>query len=103
MPASLRPRSIRRRMPTLVKPVFGIDDEVDRGGDVGRAVGAVLQMHRQRGEVGVVAGQHDLLRRRLGARDLDDLGLVAQPPLDFAQQLVRLDAEGAGDAARGCR
>ena len=60
-----------------------IDDVVDRGRDIGPAVGAVLEMHRQRGEVGVVAGQHDLLHRRLGAGDLDDLRLVAQPPQHF--------------------
>ncbi len=52
-------------------------------------------MDRQRGQVGLVAGQHDLLRGRLGARHLDDLGLVAQPALDFGDQCARLDAEGA--------
>ena len=46
---------------------LGIDDVVDRGGDVGPAVGAMAEMHRQRGEIGVVAGEHDLLHRRLGA------------------------------------
>ena len=75
-----------------------IDDEIGRRRDIGRAVGAVLEMHGQRGEIGVGAGQHDLLRRRLGARDLDDLGLVAHALLDFAQQLARRDAEGARDA-----
>ena len=76
-----------------------IDHEVGRRRDIGRAVGAVLEMDGQRGQVGVVAGQHDLLRRRFGARDFDDLRLVAQAPLDFPQQLVRRDAEGARDAA----
>ena len=74
-----------------------IDHEIGRRRNIGRAVGAVLEMHGQRGEVGVGAGQHDLLRRRLGARDLDDLRLVAHAPLDLAQQLVRRDAEGARD------
>ena len=74
-----------------------VDDEVGGRRDIGRAVGAVLEMHGQRGEIGVGAGQHDLLRRRLGARDLDDLGLVAHPLLELAQQLARGDAEGARD------
>ena len=74
-----------------------IDHEVDRGGDVGGAVGAVPEMDRKRGEIGVVAGEHDLLRRRLGARDLDHVRLVAQPPQQLGQELVRLDAEGARD------
>ncbi len=92
-----RERSIRRRRPTLVKPVFGSITIVDRGGDIGPAVGAVLQMHRQPGQVGVGAGQHHRLAGRLGARHLEHLRLVAQPPLDLLQQLVRLDAERRRD------
>jgi len=72
---------------------FGIDDVVDRGGYVGAAVGAVLEMHRQLSDVGVIAGQNHLLARRLGARDIDNVWLVAQPPLDFLQQGIRLDPE----------
>ena len=44
-------------MPTLVMPVARIDREVDRGRNVGPAVGAVTEMHRQLGEVGLVAGR----------------------------------------------
>ena len=44
---------------------LGVDHEIDRGGDIGPAVGAVPEMHGQLGEIGVVAGEHDLLRRRL--------------------------------------
>ena len=40
-------------------------------------------MHRQLGEVGVVAGQHHLLARRLGARHLDDLGLGSAAAAGF--------------------
>ena len=54
-------------------------------------------MHRQRGQVGII-GEHDLLHRRLGTRDFDDLGLVAQAPLHFRQELVRRDAERERDA-----
>ena len=54
-------------------------------------------MHRQRQQVGVVAGEHDLLHRRLGARDLDDLRLAAQPALDLGRELCRRDAERAGE------
>ena len=77
-----------------------IDDIVDRGRDIGPAVGAVLQMHRQLGHVGVVAGQHHRLAGRLGARHFENLRLVAQPPLHFLQQLVRLDAERRRDPER---
>ena len=44
---------------------------IDAGGNVRRAVGAVLQMHRQRGEIGLVVLEHDLLHRRLLRRHLD--------------------------------
>ena len=98
-PVSCCERSISRRRPTLVQPVLGSIDIVDRGGDIRPAVGAVLQMHRQLGDVGVVAGQHHRLAGRLGARHLENLGLVAEPPLDFLQQLVRLDAERRGEPA----
>ncbi len=55
----------------------------------------MAEMHRQGGEIGVVAAQHDLLRRRLGARHLDDVGSVAQPPQQLGDQLPRRHAEGA--------
>ncbi len=74
-----------------------VDDEIDRGGDIGRAVGAVPEMDRERGEIGILAGEHDLLHRRLRARDLDDIGLVAQPPQQLRQQLGRRDPERARD------
>ena len=74
-----------------------VDDIVDGGGDIRPAVGAVLQMHRQPGHVGVVAGQHHRLAGRLGARHLENLRLVAKPPRHFLHQLVRLDAERRRD------
>src|SRR5207237_5769874 len=65
----------------------------------GRAIGAVLEMRRERGEVGLLAREHDRLRWRLDARHLDDLRWVAQAALDLMQQLARLDAERARYAA----
>ena len=47
------------------EPGAGKQREVDAGGNIRRAVGAVLQMHRQRAEIGVVALEHHLLHRRL--------------------------------------
>jgi hypothetical protein len=74
-----------------------IDDEIDRRRDIGAAIGAVPKVDRQRGEIGVRAGEHHLLRGRLGARDIDNVRLVAQPPQQLAQQLVRGHAECARD------
>ncbi len=71
-----------------------IDDEIDRGRDVGPAVGAVAEVDRELGEVGLVAGEHHLLHGRLRPRHLEHLRLVAQPALDFRHQRARLDAEG---------
>ncbi len=82
-------------MPTLVQPVLRVDDEVDRGRDIGPAVGAVAEMHRQLGEVGILAGEHDLLRGCFGTHDLEDLRLALQAALDFANQRARLDTESA--------
>ena len=54
-------------------------------------------MDRQRRKIGIVAGQHDLLGRRLGLCDLDDVRLAAQPPLDFPKQFAGRNADGARD------
>ena len=54
-------------------------------------------MDRKRGEIGVIAGEDDLLHRRLDAGDIAHVGLAAQPPQQFGQELVRLDPEGARD------
>ncbi len=83
--------------PDIGEPGLGIDDVVDRGGDIGPAVSAVLEMHGKLGDVGVGAGQHHRLTGRLGARHLENLGLVAQPPRHFRHELVRLDAERLSD------
>ena len=48
----------------------GIERVVDRSGDVGRAVEPVLEMHRERREVGRLAGLHHLLHRRLAPATL---------------------------------
>ena len=98
MPVVSRPRTMKRRRPTLIRPVAGIAREVHAGGDVGAAVLAVLQMHRQLGEVDVGAGHHHLLHRRLVAAHLDEFRLGAQPAQDFRQQLLRRGAERLGEA-----
>ena len=82
----------------MVQPDFRVDDEVDGRGDIGRAIGAVTEMDRERGEIGVLAGQHDLLHRSFDARDLDDGRLVAQAPQQLGQQCARCDPESARDA-----
>ena len=51
-------------------------------------------MHRQSGDVDVVAGDDDFLHRRVGARQLDEFGLQLQPSLQLLPQLASLDAEG---------
>ncbi len=83
----------------MVQPRSGIDGEIHRSGDEGRAVLAVLQMHRKRREVGIVAGEDNLVRRGLGGRHLDNVGFEPQAAADFGGQLVRRDTEGARDAA----
>ena len=40
-----------------------IDHEIDRRRDVRAAIGAMAEMHRQRGEIGLIAREDDLLRR----------------------------------------
>jgi hypothetical protein len=52
-------------------------------------------MHRQRGEIRIVAGKHDLLHRRFRARQLDDRRGGTQPPLHFGEQPVLRHAEGS--------
>ena len=73
---------------------FAVAHIIDRGRDVGRAVEPMRQMHGQRGEIDLIAGQHDLLHRRIGARDLDQLGLVLEALDHLGHELGRLDAEG---------
>ncbi len=54
-------------------------------------------MHGKLGDVGVGAGQHHRLTGRLGTSDLENFGLVAQPPRHFLHEFVRLDAECLSD------
>ena len=75
--------------------VARIDDIVDAGRNIRAAVDAMLKMNRQLGEIGVVAGEHDLLHRRDIARDFDRDRLLLQATLDFRQQLVGRDFECA--------
>ena len=55
-------------------------------------------MHRQRREVGVVAGKHDLLHRRLGPAQFDDLRLAGKPARDLGREPLRCHPECAGKA-----
>ena len=57
----------------------------------------MLQVNRQRGEVGRLAGEHDLLGRRLRPRDLDDLRLDGEPAPDLAGQFAWGHPEGVRD------
>ena len=97
MPASRRPREHQAAHADIGPAGLRIDHEVDRGGDVGapsapcpRWTGSVVRSASS-------PVQHDLLHRRLGARDIEHVGLVAQPPQQLRQELVRLDPEGARD------
>jgi hypothetical protein len=74
---------------------LGIDDEVDARGNIGRAVGAVAKMDGKLCEIGVIAGEHHLLHRRLPARHLKNFRRVAQPTQHLGQKRIRLDAERA--------
>ena len=81
-----------------------IDDEIGRGRDIGRAVGAVLQMHRQRGEVGVVRRSARPPAPAPRARATSTMsGLLRSRRWISCSKLVRRDAEGARDARCGCR
>ena len=62
-----------RRQPMLVMAGVAEPHDVEAGGNIGRAILAVLQMHGQRAEIGLLAFQHHLLHRRVGGRDLDRL------------------------------
>ena len=70
-----------------------IDHVVD-GRHVGRAVGGVLQVHGKLGEVGVRAGQHNFLNRRIGLLQFDEFRRAADASLHLQRDLARLDPEG---------
>jgi hypothetical protein len=53
-------------------------------------------MDRKLRQIGVVAGQHDLLAGGFGAGNFHDLGLGLQAPLDFGKESARLDTECRG-------
>jgi hypothetical protein len=60
--------------------------DVEAGGNVGRAVFAVLQMHRQRAEIGLLALQHHLLHRGVRRRDLHRLVRTGETLRDRREQ-----------------
>src|SRR5262245_56743918 len=63
----------------------------------------MLQVHRQCGEVGGFAGEHDGLRRRLRARDFDDLRRVAKATSDFADEALGRSPKGPRDPGATAR
>jgi hypothetical protein len=73
---------------------FAVDGEIGRRRDVRRAVEPMLQMHRQRGEIGILL--HHFLARRV--RHLDDLGLRLQAGKHLLQQPLRRGAERVREA-----
>ena len=93
-PRLLRPAQHHAADAGVGLPVARVDDEVEARRDVGRTVEAVLQMHRQRGEICIIASQHNLLHGRLRMRQLDDLRRGPQAPLHFRKQRVLRYAEG---------
>ncbi len=68
--------------------------DVDAGGDVRRAVLAVLEMNGKPGEVGIGAGQHHLMHRRLTARYFHRRDGRFDPRQDFLEQVVFRHVEG---------
>src|SRR5690606_3135274 len=73
--------------------------EVDGCGKVRSAVTGVLQMDRQRGEVGVIALEYDLMDRCHAGWDLDRVDRRAQPFDDGGADLFLGDPERLCDAA----
>ncbi len=70
---------------------------VDAGGNVGRAVGGVLQMYRQLAQVGIVVLEHDLLHRRLLRRHFDGRMQAVEPRREGGQQTALVGVERAGE------
>ena len=60
--------------------------EIEAGGNIGRTVLPVLDMRRQRAEVGGIAGKHDLVNGRLLRRHLDRRLRPLQPLLQRGEQ-----------------
>ena len=77
-----------------------IDRVVDRRRQIRRAVIGVLHVERQPGEIDVVAGDHDLLHRRVGLRHLDHRLRGRHPAGEFLRQVALVGrAERGGMAA----
>ena len=74
---------------------------VDAGGDIGRAVEPVLQVDRQRGQVGIVAGQHDIVHRSVRGRHLDRSDRMAQAFAQDGGKAGLVGLERGGKAAPG--
>ena len=75
----------------------GIDDEIDARRNIGRAIGAMLQMGGQAREIGLLAAQHHLLNRGAGGVHFNDLWREAQAPLHLLAHLVGRHAKGHGE------
>ena len=77
----------------LVWPVFAEPHDIEAGGDIGRAVLAVLQMHRQRTKIGLLALQHHLLHRSVLGRDFHWLVRIREPSSDRRKQPALVGVE----------
>ena len=78
------------------QPARRIAREIHAGRDIEPAILAMLEMHRQFGEIDIAADRDHLLYRRLFAGDLDEFRLAPQPPQDLGQELLRRHAECRG-------
>ncbi len=58
----------------------------------------MLRMERQRRQVDLVAGAHDLMHRRVGRFHLDDRLRLRDAAIELGGDLALLDPEGGGDA-----
>ena len=72
----------------IAPPGLRIDRIVDGRRQIRRAVVLVLHVERQPGQVDGVAGEHDLLHRRLGLRNLDHRLRVRHPPPEFLRKIA---------------
>ena len=99
MPAARGPAQHQPAAADIGEARFRVARIIDAGGDVGRAVEPVLEVHRQRGQIGLVAGQHDLMHRRLRGRHLDRRQRMAQALAQHRGKASLVGVERGGQAA----
>lgn len=87
--------------PDIGKAGGWVVDEIDRGRNIGSAVEPVLKRHRQTGEIGRLALEHDLVYRSVGGFDLDDRLRRLEPFQKLLQHRAFVDAECSREATSG--